>query len=106
MEEAVLWIRYPRGRIPARGFRCHLCGEEVLIVSDAEKANELARELGLYGLEQFDTRRLIRAGNSIAVTLDPRLVKEVLDGAKAGAKVRVGRLGKRIFIEPIGAQDS
>lgn len=100
LDEVVLWIRYPRGRVPSRGFRCPICGDESLLLGDGNKADELAHELGLFGLEQVGTRRLLRAGNSIAVTLDPQLVEEVLSGAKPGTKVRVGRLGKRIFVEP------
>jgi hypothetical protein len=101
MDEVILRLRYPRGQLPARGFRCGTCGEERLLFSDAEKADETAHEIGLFGLEQFGTRKLLRAGNSIAVSLDPQLVKDVLKGAKPGASVRVGRLGRRIFVEAI-----
>lgn len=101
MEEVVLHLRYPAGQIPARGFRCAACGEENLLASDGEKANEMAHDLGLYGLEQSSTRRLLRAGNSVAVTLDPQLVKDLLHGVGPGTPVRVGRLGSRIFIEPL-----
>lgn len=101
MDEAVLVVRFPRGQLPVRGFRCPTCEEEIILGSDVEKIDEIARGLGLFGVEQTGKRKLIRAGNSLAVTLDPELVADVLHGAKAGSTVRVGRIGKRIFVEPL-----
>lgn len=101
MDVVILRLRYPRGQVPAKGFRCPECGEESLLVSEAEKADEMARDLGLYGIENAGVRKLLRAGNSIAVSLDPELVADVLKGAKPGTSVRVGRVGRRIVVEPV-----
>lgn len=100
MDEAVLKVHFPAGSLAARGFRCPACGDERLLASDAEAAQELAHRLGLYGVEDVQERKLLQTGNSIAVTLPPRLVEEVLGGAGPGDAVRVGRLGDRIVVEP------
>lgn len=102
-DEVVLELRYPRGQLPARGYRCPTCGEESLLGADAQRADDLAHRLGLFGTERFGTRKLLRAGNSVAVTLDPHLVAEVLHGTKPGTRVRVGREGGRIVVEPMEA---
>lgn len=99
MEEAVLKVHFPEGSLPARGLRCPVCGDERLLASDAKAAQDLAHRLGLYGVEQAERRKLLRTGNSTAVTLPPRLVREVLGGAGPGEAVRVGRQGGRIVVD-------
>lgn len=98
MEPAVLLVRYPSGELPGRGFRCPVCARETLLLEESARLNDLARKLGLYGLEAHSTRKLLRTGNSIAVSLDPELAREVLGTTKPGAKVRVGRVGDRIVV--------
>jgi antitoxin component of MazEF toxin-antitoxin module len=46
------------------------------------------------------TRKLLKTGNSIAVSLDPDLLQEILPGAEPGTAVKVGRQGDRIVIGP------
>lgn len=104
MVEALLKVHFPLGSIPARGFRCPACGDERLLGSDAEAAQTLARRLGLYGVEDAEERKLLRTGGSVAVTLPPRLLEEVLDGAEPGDVVRVGRQGGRIVVEAGGSR--
>lgn len=99
MVEVVLRFNYPRGSLPARGFRCASCGHESLRAEDVEALQQLARTLGMYGIDRMQTRRLLRTGGSLAVTLDPELLKEVIGDAKAGTQVKVGREGNRIVIE-------
>lgn len=99
MEHAILQMQYPLGALPARGFRCPVCGNETLLLPDAQAVNDLARRLGLFGLEQSEERKLQRTGTSVCVTLDPQLLRDALSGATAGSVVRVGRLGSRIVIE-------
>lgn len=103
MNEAVLDVRFPRGTLPTRGFRCPECGNEVVRAEDAKALEAKAREAGFLGLDQGKPRKLLRVGNSLAVTLDPALAREVLRTTKPGTEVRMGRLGKRIVIEPAEA---
>lgn len=103
MESAILPIHYPAGSLPCPGFRCALCGEEVFLPEDTRASRDLARSLGLYGVEDSHERKLLQTGNSTTVSLDPQLVRDVLKGARPGSIVRVGRLGNRIVIEPVSA---
>lgn len=98
MEPATFEVRFPLGKLPVRGFRCPICGEEALTGTQAKALDELARRLGLFGIEDKHRRKLLRTGNSIAVSLDPELVRDVLHGAKPGAEVFVGRQGDKIVI--------
>lgn len=100
MEPAILKVRFPLGWLPARGYRCPVCGEEELALSEAHVLDELAHRLGLFGVEQRQRRKLQRTGNSVTVSLDPRLLEEALRGAGPGDMVEVGRQGDRIVILP------
>ena len=101
MAEVVVRFHYPRGWLPARGFRCKVCGNELLTGPDVDNLQALAKTLGMYGLETSKTRRLVRTGGSLAVTLDPELLRQVVGDAKAGTTVRVGRVGNQIVIEAL-----
>lgn len=101
MEETILRVRFPKGQLPARGFRCPVCHDERLLLEEAHHLDELAHELGLFGVENQHRRKLLRTGNSLAVTIDPDLIRDILDGATAGEEVRVGRMGRKIVIEPV-----
>lgn len=103
MKEVILKVHFPLGTLPVRGFACQACGEEVFLGSDAAEAQDLAHRLGLFGLENKRSRKLRRTGNSLAVTLDSDLVKQVLGPAAEGKSVFVGSQGKRIVIEAADA---
>lgn len=98
MQPAILQMHFPRGRLPASGMRCAVCGEESLWAEQVDDVQKTARRLGLFGPERSDVRRLHRSGTSIVVSLDPALLAEALGGAKAGDEVEVGRLGDAIVI--------
>lgn len=94
----MLLVRFPGGAIPGRGFRCRQCGEESLLAEETERLHGLAERLGLFGLQGKKRRKLLKTGGSLAVTLDPELLREVLGKARAGTYVQVGREGDRIVI--------
>lgn len=97
MDPAILSVHFPEGDLPAKGFRCRICGSERVL--DLPMIQQLARKLGLYGLEHASKRKLQRTGtSSITVTLDPDLLKEVVPNAKPGTTVTVGRQGDAIVI--------
>jgi hypothetical protein len=98
-EPAILKLHFPLGALPAKGYRCPVCADEVLLGAEAAAVERLARRLGLFGIEGEQVRTLLRTGGSIAVTLDPALVRDVLRG-RPGSAVRVGRQGDRIVIRP------
>ncbi|MBI4393282.1 MAG: hypothetical protein HY556_05725 [Euryarchaeota archaeon] len=98
MQEEILSVRYPAGELPARGFRCTICGEEVFLLADVGMQDDLAHRLGLFGVEDRRRRKLQRTGNSITVSLDPAILREVMPGAKPGDIVIVGRQGDKIVI--------
>jgi hypothetical protein len=99
MSEAILKMHYPLGVLPGRGFVCPVCKEERFLAADLEQMQELAHTLGLFGLQGVQQRTLLRTGNSLAVSIDPDLLRDVLGNPNAGDKVRVGRQGNRIVIE-------
>lgn len=98
MEPAEVEMRYPEGVLVSPGFRCPRCGEEAFSGDQVERGQAEARRLGLFGLENATTRTLQRTGTSVTVSLDPDLLRDVLQRAKPGTKVRVGRHGDHIAI--------
>lgn len=98
MDPAILSVHFPEGDLPAKGFRCPVCSSERAL--NLPVLQQLARKLGLYGLEHATERTLQRTGSSITVTLDPELLREVVPNAKPGTKVTVGRQGDAIVILP------
>lgn len=98
MQPALLSVRFPEGTLPAKGFRCPTCGEERLTATESERISTLGRKLGLYGVEQRRTRKLLKTGGSLAVTLDPEMLRDVLGEVRAGTSVEVGRQGDAIVI--------
>lgn len=78
----------------------------MLLAADAEALEVLARRLGLYGIEDRRRRKLLRTGGSLAVTLDPELLREALGGPAAGTTVEVGRQGDRIVIRRAGGDEA
>lgn len=99
MDDAIFPLHFPNGQMPARGFRCSTCGHERLSGSEFERLEKMARELGLYGIEESRERKLLKVGNSLVVTIDPALARMALGTSRPGIKVRVGLQGKRIIIE-------
>ncbi|HEX9816255.1 MAG TPA: hypothetical protein VGB18_04685 [Candidatus Thermoplasmatota archaeon] len=100
MDEAIFPVHFPLGQLPARGFRCPTCGEEQLLGSEAQRLERMAHDVGLFGVEDIRERKLLKTGNSLVVTIDPTLAKTVFGTTRPGVRIRIGRLGKRIVIEP------
>lgn len=96
MDAAILGVHFPEGELPAKGFRCPVCSSDLVL--DLPALQQLARRLGLYGVEHASRRKLQRTGTSITVTLDPDLLREVVPGARPGTVVTVGRQGDAIVI--------
>jgi hypothetical protein len=69
-----------------------------MIAERVAEAQALAHKLGLFGIENAQTRKLLRTGTSVAVTLDPDLLRDVLGSAKPGQMVKVGKEGNKIVI--------
>lgn len=68
-------------------------------MSEGDRLDQLAHQLGLFGVEDATERKLLKTGNSLMVSIDPTLAKSVLGTTRPGADVRVGRFGDRIVIE-------
>ena len=78
------------------GFLCPKCGETLLTEESVKKAQERAKELGIFGLAQKTT--IAKSGNSLVV----RLKKKIIDYLELfeGEEVTVHPEGKkRIVIE-------
>lgn len=100
MAEAIVEIHFPLGSLPVKGFRCPSCHSERILGEHLKAAEKLAHRLGLYGLENEQVRKLQQTGGSLAVTLDPAWLREMLGAAKAGQPVRVGKQGNKIVVLP------
>ena len=76
------------------GFTCTKCGETLLGEESVKKAQEKAKELGLFGLAERTT--VAKSGNSLSV----RIRKKVADymGLIAGAEVIVHPEGKKKLV--------
>lgn len=96
MRPAVVEVEFPRGRLPAEGFRCPECGEEAFLSVDP--ILDEAQRLGLLDMGKPKRRKLQRTGNSVTVSLDRELLEDVLGGAGPGDTVEVGRQGDHIAI--------
>ncbi|MHB8584913.1 MAG: hypothetical protein ACYDDF_03640 [Thermoplasmatota archaeon] len=99
MDQVVLTLHYADGSLPVRGYRCPVCSAEMILGPDARTARLTAERLGLLGGSPKETRKLLRSGNSLAVSLDRGMIKEILGEAKPGLTVSVHKQGDRIVIE-------
>lgn len=98
MRPATFLCEFPLGELPAEGHRCPKCGEEVMSLHESERLQRQAKRLGLYGIVKARRRKLQRTGNSVTVSLDPELLRDVLKGAGPGTVVEVGRMGENIVV--------
>jgi hypothetical protein len=96
MERAILQVHFPRGRIPANGWRCPACGDEVLTGRDAREVEQTAKRLGLYGLQHETVRKVTRIGDSVGVTLAPGLLQDA--NLQVGDEVVIGSAGGAIIL--------
>ena len=47
MREAVIMLRFPKGDVPVKGWRCPSCGDEKVLLEDAKAARLYAERMGL-----------------------------------------------------------
>lgn len=102
---AIVDVMYPRGSLPAEGYRCPVCGEELFTLTQLEASQRRARALGLFGPERVSRRKLRQVGTSLSVTLDKGLLRELMPDAKAGDEVEVGLEGGKIVIRPLTEEE-
>lgn len=67
-------------------------------MEEADRLRKEAHRIGLFGMEQKRRRKLQRTGNSVTVSLDPEMLRDVLKGAGPGTVVEVGRVGDHIEV--------
>ena len=87
MEPVILYTHFPRGRLPARGFKCPRCDNELIPMDEAERVQHEAERLGLYGVVNPLIRRVTKSGNNLAIYI-PKEFEERL-GLKKGTKVKL-----------------
>lgn len=98
MTEAVLEVHFPGRSLPARGFRCPVCGAEEILAGELQRVQDLAKDLGLFGTQSESQRMVQRHGNSLIVTLDPGWLRR--HGVKRGDKVLVREKGDSLVVIP------
>jgi DNA-binding MarR family transcriptional regulator len=104
MVPAVIDVQFPRGALPVAGYRCPEDGEEMFDGEAVQRAQERARELGLFGAERVTRRKLRQVGSSLSVTLDPEVLEKILPGAKPGDEVEVGLEGDKIVVRRVSPE--
>lgn len=101
MHPDILSLRFPEGTLPVRGYRCPRCGEERLLGTTLKDAQSLAERLGLFGLQDVQRRKILQIGNSMGVSIDPELLRDIIPGAGVGTEVLIGKKGDAIALRPI-----
>lgn len=96
MSPAIVTMRFPKGTLPASGYRCATCGLDVVGADETQRAFDEARGLGLFGVQNAKRRKLTTVGTSLGVTLDKEL-REAL-GVVKGDDLEVGLQGDAIVI--------
>jgi len=99
MALAVVSLRFPRGALPVEGWRCAVCGEEVLGARALAGAQAIAQDLGLYDPAFPLLRKLTKSGGQLALYIPKQLEAEF--ALKQGARVRVFSRGREIVIQPV-----
>ena len=99
MAPAVVRLRFPRGVLPVEGWRCAVCGEEVVGSQALAGAQRLAQELGLYDPAFPLLRKLTKSGGQLALYIPKQLEAEL--ALKQGARVRVFARGREIVVQPV-----
>ena len=94
MDAAIVEVSFPRGRIPVAGYRCGECGEELIPGGTLGRAQELARGLGLVGVEHSDTRKAMLIGGSVGATIPPAQLQRL--GIKPGTELSFELVGDHI----------
>lgn len=98
MEAAVFLTKLPRGELPTRGFRCPVCGDEVMLASEVGRLHDLGERLGLGHPKRVSHRRLLRVGNSMGLTLEPAVLRLALGDVTVGQDLTVEVHGDSIII--------
>ena len=104
MTPIVLQIHFAGGKIPVRGYKCPVCGEEMILGSDSIQAKRDAMRLGLSGVRAHTRRKIVRNGTSASVNLSPEMLTTL--GVRVGDEVEVGILGDRVVITRVGSTDA
>jgi DNA-directed RNA polymerase subunit RPC12/RpoP len=90
-------LQFPEGELPAEGFRCPECGEEMFHAEQVAAAQRMAERLGLYGPQVRSSRAAIKLGNSTAMTFDQEMARRA--GIAPGTELEVGLMGDRIVVK-------
>lgn len=90
--------------MPVKGYKCPVCGAEMVIGEDARAARLEAQRLGISGVRAHARRKIVRNGTSASVNLSPEMRATL--GVRVGDEVEVGILGDRVVITRVGATDA
>jgi len=87
MEPDILYTRFPKGALPARGFRCPRCNYELVPLSEAKRVQHEAQKLGLFGVVNPLARKITKSGNNLAVYIPKDFEKKL--GLKKGTPINM-----------------
>ncbi|WNZ29554.1 MAG: AbrB/MazE/SpoVT family DNA-binding domain-containing protein [Candidatus Bathyarchaeota archaeon] len=97
MQADILETKFPKGSLPIRGYKCSLCGYELIPFEAAEKVQHLAETLGLFGEVNPLQRKVTKCGNNLAVYI-PKQIEEQL-GLEKGTPIYVWLKNDEICIK-------
>ncbi len=94
----ILKTHFPKGDLPIRGYKCLKCGYELIPFEEAERVQQLAETLGLFGEVNPLQRKLTKCGNNLAVYIPKDIEKQL--GLEAGIPIKIWLKADEICIKP------
>lgn len=99
MVSDILMIHFPKGALPARGYRCPKCRNELIPLDEAQRVETIAEKVGLFGAVNPLTKNITQCGNSLAIYIPKDFEKQL--NLKKGEKVQVWLQDDEIVVKPI-----
>jgi len=99
MVPEILIVHFPKGGLPARGYRCPKCRDELVPLDEAQRVEAIAEKVGLFGAVNPLTKNITQCGNSLAIYIPKDFEKQL--NLKKGEKVQVWLQDDEIVVKPV-----
>ena len=99
MSPEILNIHFPKGELPAKGYRCSKCLYELIPMEEGQRVEKQAEKLGLFGVVNPFLKNITQCGNNLAVYIPKDFEKQL--NLKKGEKIQVWLQDDEIVIKPI-----
>jgi hypothetical protein len=99
MEVDVLFMHFPKGSLPVRGFRCPKCKSELIPIEEGKRVQQLAEKLGLFGAPNALNRKIAQSGNNLVVYVPKEYERQL--GLAKGDPIKIWLKDDEICIQVI-----